>query len=154
MTAVHTDMKLFLNTHARRTTAFMVLLVWLFALTSGVVNACLLQEPEAHTHIIATAGYPAFADTTAIPGHAGDLADDHDDSHSPNAHCLKFCDDGSRSVPKHDVTPAQPDPGLAPLLVILWTADTPIVAALGNKDELLLPTQWLPIRVRFSRLAL
>ncbi|CAN5201457.1 hypothetical protein BH10PSE16_BH10PSE16_35730 [soil metagenome] len=148
-------MKLFPNTRARRNTAFMVLLVWLFALTSGVANACLLQAPEARTHIIATAGYPALADATAIPpGHAGDPADHHDDSHSFNAPCLKVCDDGSRSVPQHDVTPVQPDPGPAPLVLILWTADAPLVAALGNSGDLLLPTQWLPLRVRFSRLAL
>ena len=148
-------MKLFPNTRARRNTAFMVLLVWLFALTSGFANACLLQAPEALAHIIATAGYPALADAPAIPpGHAGDLADHHDDSHSFNAPCLKVCDDGSRSIPKHDVTVVQPDPGLAPLVVVLWTADAPIVAALGNRDDMLLSTQWLPLRVRYSRLAL
>ena len=36
-------MKLFPNTRAKRNTAFMVLLVWLFALASGVANACLLE---------------------------------------------------------------------------------------------------------------
>lgn len=148
-------MKLFSNTRARRNTAFMVLLVWLFALTSGVANACLLQAPEVHAHIIATAGYSALSDATAIlPVQAGDLADHHDDSPSSKAPCLKVCDDGSRSVPKYDVTLAQPDPGPAPLVVILWTADAPRVAALGNSDDMLLSTPRLPLRVRYSRLAL
>lgn len=144
-------MKLFSNTRSRRNTAFMVLLAWLFALTSGVANACLLQAPETQAHIIATAGYAAHADA---PGHAGNLADHHDDSHSFNAPCLKVCDDGSRSLAKHDVTVDQPDPGPAPVVGVLWTAEAPLVAALGNSDDLLPSTQCLPLRVRYSRLAL
>jgi hypothetical protein len=150
-------MKLFSNTRAKRNTAFMVLLVWLFALTSGIVNACLLQAPDthAHAHIIAAAGDPVLADAPAIPpGHAGDLADYQDDSQSINAPCLKVCDDGSRSVSKHVVTVAQADPGPAPRVVILWTADAPVVAALGNRDDLLPFMPRLPLRVRYSRLAL
>jgi hypothetical protein len=148
-------MKIFSNTRARRNTAFMVLLAWLFALTSGIANACLLQAPDAHAHIIATAGTPVPADAPAmLPGHAGDLADINDESQSFNAPCLKVCDDGSRSVPKHDVTVAQADPGPAPRVVILWTADAPIAAALGNRDDLLPSTPRLPLRVRYARLAL
>jgi hypothetical protein len=148
-------MKFFSNTRAKRNTAFMVLLVWLFALTSGIANACLLQAPDTHAHIIAAAGDPVLADAPAIPpGHAGDPADYNDDSQSINAPCLKVCDDGSRSVPKHDLTVAQADPGPAPRVVILWTADAPVVAALGNRDDLLPSMPRLPLRVRYSRLAL
>jgi hypothetical protein len=148
-------MKFFSNTRAKRNTAFMVLLVWLFALTSGIANACLLQAPDTHAHIIAAAGDPVLADAPAIPpGHAGDSADYNDDSQSINAPCLKVCDDGSRSVPKHDLTVAQADPGPAPRVVILWTADAPVVAALGNRDDLLPSMPRLPLRVRYSRLAL
>jgi hypothetical protein len=155
MLATRTDMKLFSNTRSRRNTAFMVLLAWLFALTSGVANACLLQAPETHAHIIATAGHPAIADAPALsPGHTGDLAGHHDDSPSFNAPCLKVCDDGSRSLPKHDVTVVQPDPGPAPLVVVLRTAEAPLVAALGNRDDLLPSTQGLSLRVRYARLAL
>jgi len=35
-------MKLFFNIRAKRNAALMVLLVWVFALASGVANACLL----------------------------------------------------------------------------------------------------------------
>lgn len=148
-------MKLFSNTRARRNTAFMVLLAWLFALTSGVANACLLQAPETHAHIVATAGNPAHADAPALStGHADDLVSHHDDSSSFSAPCLKVCDDGSRSLPKHDVTVVQPDPGPAPRVVVLWTAQAPLVAALGNRDDPLPSTQGLPLRVRYARLAL
>jgi len=148
-------MKLFSNTRARRNTAFMVLLAWLFALTSGIANACLLQAPATHAHMIATAGYPALADAPGIPtGPAGGVAGHNGDLHSDNAPCLKVCDEGSRSVPKHDVTAVQPDPGPAPRVVVLWTADAPLVAALGNRDDLLPSTQSLPLRVRYARLAL
>jgi hypothetical protein len=158
MFATRTDMKLFSNTRARRNTAFMVLLVllvWLFALTSGIANACVLQAPATPAHITATAGYPALADAPAIPtGPAGGVAGHNGDLHSDNAPCLKVCDDGSRSVPKHDVTVVQPDPGPAPRVVVLWTAEAPLVAALAQRDDLLLSTQWLPLRVRYARLAL
>jgi hypothetical protein len=148
-------MTLFSNTSSRRNTAFMVLLVWLFALTSGIANACLLQAPETHAHIIATAGNPGHADASAVsPGHTGDLVGHHDDSQTFNASCLKVCDDGSRSLPKHDVTVVQPDPGPAPLVKVLWTVQGPIIAALGNRHDLLPSTQCLPLRVRYSRLAL
>ncbi len=40
------------NARAKRNTASMMLLVLLFALTSGVANACLMQERATHNHTV------------------------------------------------------------------------------------------------------
>ena len=147
-------MKLFLNTRARRNATFMVLLVWLFALASGVANACMLEAREPHSHI-ATAEYSEAAHVPAIlPGHAGAVFDHDDGSHTAKAPCLKVCDDGSHSMPKPDLKVAQPDPGPAPLVAVLWTPAMPVILALGRVDDMQPATAGLPIRVRYSRLAL
>ncbi|WP_309678591.1 hypothetical protein [Polaromonas sp.] len=148
-------MKLFSNTRAKRNTALMVLLVWLFALASGVANACLLEARGTHSHA-ATAGSAGTTHAPAIvPGHAGAIADHDDDSHTLRAPCLKACDDGLHSFPKQDLTVAQTDPGPAPLVAVLWTAATPVVSSFRRMDDRQQPvTPELPIRVRYSRLAL
>lgn len=147
-------MKLFSSTRALRNTAFMVLLVWLFALASGVANACLLEARETHVHVgTAGASESAYA-PTIVPGHAGAVADGADDSSHFKPPCLKVCDDGSRSFPKQESTVDQFDPGPAPVVLVLWSAVAPVVPMLGQIDDVHPVMPGLPIRVRFSRLAL
>lgn len=151
---IPTTMKLFSNTRAKRNTAFMVLLVWLFALASGVANACLLEARQTHAHIATVASSEAAAHAFAIvPGHAGAVADGVDESHV-KAPCLKVCDDGTRSFPKQDSTVAQTDPGPAPLVLVLWNTVAPAIAAFPQRDVEPSATPEPPIRVRFSRLAI
>ena len=122
-------MKLFSNTCVKRNTAFMVLLVWLFALASGVANACLLEARETHSHV-STAGYSEAAQASVIlPAHAGAVADHVDDSHFKPP-CLKVCDDGTRSFPKQDSTVAQTNPGPALLVLVLWGTVSPVIPTL------------------------
>lgn len=149
-------MKLFSNTRAKRNTALMVLLVWLFALASGVANACLLEARGTHAHL-ATVELAETAHAPVVsPAHAGVVADHDrdDDSHASKAPCLKACDDGSHSLPKPDLAVAQADPGPAFLVAVLWTAATPVVSAFRRMDQMQPVTAELPIRVRYSRLAL
>ncbi len=148
------DMQLFSNTRIKRHTAFMVLLVWLFALASGLANACLLEVRETHSHVVA-AGFSGGAHVSAIlPGHAGAVADGVDESHF-KAPCLKVCDDGSRSFPKQKLTLAQSDPGPAPLLAVLWTTPAESVVLVSRSmDDPQPASPALPLRVLFSRLAL
>jgi hypothetical protein len=147
-------MQLFSSPQARRSTAFMVLLVWLFALASGVANACLLQAPKTHSHGLAAAKFSGKAHAPAGAAHAGAPASRGDEGHASAAPCQKVCDDGSRSVPQPDLKFAQPDPGPAPLVVVLWTATMPVVSAPGPMDDLQPATPGLPLRVRYARLAL
>lgn len=146
-------MKLSLSTRTKRRTAFLVLLGWLFALVSGVANACLLEARVTHTH----AAPFELSGTVQAPlvsaGHAGAVAG-HDDSHVAKAPCLKACDDGAHSLPKQDLTATQADPGPAPLMSILWTAVTPVAPTTWRMDDVQPALPERPIRVRYSRLAL
>jgi len=147
-------MKLFSNIRAKRNTAFMVLLVWLFSLASGVANACLLEARGTHSHVATAASSEATHAPVILPGHAGAVADHDDDLHTFKAPCLKVCDDGSRSFPKQDATVAQPDPGPALIVLVLWGAVAPVVPTLRQMDDRQPATPGLPLRVRYSRLAL
>lgn len=149
-------MKLFSNTCTKRNTAFVVLLVWLFALASGVVNACLLEARQTHSNISAAASFEAAQEHAIEPGHMSTVASHNAGSDTFKAPCLKVCDEGSRSfLPKLNATVAQIDLGAAPLVAVLWSAVAPIVATgLQKTDDLRPSTARPPIRVRYSRLAL
>ena len=151
------SMKIYSNTRNQRNTAFAVLLVWLFALASGVANACLLSVPETHslatTAALANTGVSALA-SVELAGHLNAKAGHDDDSNTDKAPCLKVCDDGSHSLPKTHTAVDQTDPGPAPLIAILWTASAPVVESPCRLDDLQIPMAEPPLRVRFSRLAL
>lgn len=146
-------MKLFYNIHAKRNTTLLVLLVWLFALASGIANACLLEARETHSHIAAGESSASANVSVIRPSHAGAVTDDAGESHL-KAPCLKVCDDGSRSFAKQDSAVAQNDPGPAFLVVTLWGTVAPIVPTLGQIDNEQPATPALPLRIRFSRLAI
>jgi len=151
---ISTAMKLFSNTRAKRNTALLVLLVWLFALTSGVANACLLEARQTHAHIATAASSEAATHASVIlPGHTGAVAHDVDEPHS-KAPCLKVCDDGTRSFPKQDGTIVQNDVGPAPLVHVLWGTVAPVIPTLYSLDEEQPAMPELPIRIRFPRLAI
>ena len=148
-------MKLLSNISAKRNTVLMVLLMWLFALASGMANACLLEVRQTHSHEDATAFFDAAQVPVIVPAHAGAVADESAVGESQlNAPCLKVCDDGARSFPNQVSTVAHADPGPAPLVLVLWSATAPDVPALGQIDDEQPVTPGLPVRVRFSRLAI
>ena len=153
VTGPHLDMNLFPDRDARRKTAFVVLLVWLFALASGVANACLLEERGTHSQI-AAAGSDGPAHAVAA-GHAG-VAVGHDAApHAAKAPCLKVCSDGAQSLVTQDSKVAQGDSGPPPRAVELWPeAKKPDLLARGSAGDNPAATVGPPIRVRFSRLAL
>ena len=91
-------MKLFSNTRAKRNTAFVALLAWLFALASGVVNACQLEARETHSHVAVTGSQAHAHVPTESAGHGVALASDDDDSDTSKTPCLKCCCDGSGSM--------------------------------------------------------
>ena len=146
-------MNLFSNICTKRTIALMVLLAWMFALASGVANACLLEARETHSHTVTAKSSEAAYESVIFPSHAGAVADGVGESHS-KAPCLKVCDDGSRSFPKQDSTVAQNNPGPALLVGILWGTVAPVVPTLRQIDDEQPAKPVLPIRVRFSRLAI
>jgi hypothetical protein len=142
------------STRSKRHTALLVLLGLLFALVSGVANACLLKARVTHVH----AGPVALSETAQAslvsPGHAGVVAGHGgDDSHAAKAPCLKACEDGAHSLPRQDLKATQADPGPAPLLSILWTA-SPAATAPRRMDDAQPALPERPVRVRYPRLAL
>lgn len=119
------DMNRYFSRRRMRSTAFMVLLAWLFAVASGVANACLLEAPH-HDHVSAAGA--SMADLPAhLASHAGDIAAHSDDVHTSSAPCQKVCDDTPQSLPKALSGLDQTNPGLAPPIVLLWSATAPIV---------------------------
>lgn len=146
-------MKLAFSTRNKRHTAFLVLLGWLFALVSGVANACLLEARATHAHAAPVEWSETAQASLVSPGHAGVVAGHDGDPNAAKALCLKACDDGARSLPKQDLTATQADPGPAPLMSILWTA-SPAATAPRRMDDAQPALPERPVRVRYSRLAL
>lgn len=146
------------NHQTRRRTAIAMLLVWLFVLASGVVNACALQDTGTHDHArpdetVAVALSTATIGITA--GHLGIVASHDGDSDPSTPPCLKACDEGTHSLlTKAPSGTDLTDPGLAPLTAIVWIA-LPSVDAVPRRDiDAQPPPSGPPARLRFSRLTL
>ena len=149
------------NSRTRRNTACAMLFVWLFALASGVANACLLEPHGAHDHGSPLSHLSASGTTLGLAGdHAQGFAhDDGDSDPGPGPapakeSCLKACDDGSHSLLKQAYSFDLADPGLAPLVAAAWAAEVHLAPASGRPHDFQLPERGPPVRVRFSRLAL
>jgi len=147
-------MKFFAHTRTKRTTAFVVLLVWLFALASGVANACSLETSRPHS--MAAEGSAAMTShaPAELHAHSGAGAGHHDVSDSTKESCLKVCDDGTHTVRNMQSGVDHTDPGPAPLIATLWTASPPVIVVPHQLDDLAPSIVWPPFRVRYSRLAL
>jgi hypothetical protein len=151
-------MKFFADTRTKRNTAFVVLLVWLFALASSVANACLLETDEPHSTMArnspATTSQAPAEVPAEVPARLGIDAGHHDDKDGTKESCLKVCDDGTRTLPKAYSGVDHNDPGPALLVATLWTASPHVVSAPRRADDLAIPIVGPPLRVRYSRLAL
>lgn len=146
-------MKLFSNPLAKRKAAVMVLLAWVFALASGVANACLLETTTTHAHGVAAASAGAYA-SAVTAGHTGAVADHGNKSPTAKAPCLKVCDDSSNALPTQPGM-TQADTGPVSLIRVLWpVAAADDVAAFPVSDAARPALPELALRVRYSRLAL
>ena len=149
-------MKPFSNHRTRRHTTFVAILVWAFALASGMANACLLETQGKHAHIAAhhqSDSHHAHVNDS-LAGDAIAVDHDDDDADASKESCLKACDDGSNGPIKLQTGVDWTDPGLAPFVVFAWIATTPIASAPRRFDELLVPAVGPPFRLRYSRLTL
>ena len=147
-------MKPFQNHRTKRNTVFAVMLVWLFALASGMANACLLESPGTHTHT-SRADHPEAAGSLhALAGHSAGVDDHDDDSDAARESCLKTCDEGSNAPVKLQIGSDLSDPGAAPLVAIVWDTSTRTASRSFSLDDLQPPLLGPPFRVRYSRLTL
>ena len=123
-------MKFFANTRIKRNTAFVVLLVWLFALASSVANACFLETHEPHSRAAKASAPPTTHAAAEVLAQRGSNAGHADDSDSSKESCLKVCDDGTHTLAKAYSDFDHNDPGPAPLVTTLWTGSLHVVSAL------------------------
>ena len=121
------------KTRSRRRTAWLVLMAWLFALSAGVANACLLERPGVPAHVAVEHG--GAPDAPATP-------------------CLKLCDDGTRLLVKLPSGVDHTEPDAAPLVAVVWSLTVPVAMAPRAPGHRQGGLPELPIRVRYSRLAL
>ena len=147
-------MKFFAVTRTKRTTAFVVMLVWMFALASSVANACLLETAEPQSRAAKKSAATTTQAATESLARLGSDAGHHGDLDGTKESCLKVCDDGARALPKADSSVDHNDPGPAPVVATLWTASQHVVSAPRRADDLATPIVGPPLRVRYSRLTL
>ena len=134
-----------------------MLFVWLFALASGVANACLLEQHGERDHESPLAHLSASSTTLGLAGdHAQGLADDdgNTDPGPAKESCPKAYDKGSQSLLKHAYTFDHADPGLAPLVATAWAAEVRLAPASGRPHDFRLRESGPSIRVVLARLAL
>jgi len=154
-------MKSFSNKRTRRNTAVAALVVWLFALSSGIANACLLEAPNKHSHShththshSAKAGPELHHRHGGLTEHSVAVDSDAHDSDVPKDACLKACDEGSKAPIKLQASSDLLDPGMPRVVTVVWDAATPVACTPSEMDDLQPPIVGPPFRVRYSRLAL
>jgi hypothetical protein len=147
-------MKFFIHTRAKRNTAFVVLLVWLFALGTSVANACLLETHEPHSSVAENTATTTSHAPAELLAQMGTDAAHHDDWDGTKESCLKVCDDRTHALPKANTGVDHTDPGPAPLIATLWTGSPNVVSAPPRLDDLAIPALGPPFRIRYSRLTL
>ena len=157
------NMNPFASTRTRRRIAFAVLLVWLFAVASGVANACLLEAsdgspaPGVHAHpaMAASAASAAPGDPTAVPAGHFEAGGGHDDDTRAAAPlCLKVCDEGSTALLKLQAPVDLSDPGMAPLVAVVWNPAASGTSGPCWRVDAQPPPAGPPFRDRYCRLAL
>ena len=148
-------MNRFLNSGTKHTTTALVLIAWLFALASGIANACLLEARGIHSHV---AGDQESPHAHVVPERSAQATniDSDIDASSPTYKtlCLDACDNRTNALPKQNAGVDQPL--LAPLAVIaiVWIANQSIVSTVRLDRDNHADPFGIPIRVRYSRLTL
>lgn len=143
--------------HHRRAVriARVMLAVWLFALASSWVNACVLESRSGLHHdghlgsalevLHADAGVPVAAADEGLADH---------DGHGPRALCQSVCDDEQTTLPKV-VAPAVPDlgpPGIVPTEP--WSFCAAQAQFSSGCPKAAAPPPEAPVAIRFLRLTI
>lgn len=136
-----------------RLAAIHMLLVWLFALGTGIVNACIVAPEARHAEMTALA---ALDEGMEMHGHDhAAMAQDDPLPDAGMAPCAKFCAEEATSVP---VAKLLSDPLHAlwlapPSTVTLVVAATPQVLRIASAPAALASAR-IPIPIAFLRLTL
>ena len=132
-------MEFFTDTRTKRHTAFVMLLMWLFALASLAANACFLETDQPHSRTAKRLVATTVQAPAGLHTQSGADAGHHDGSDGTKESCLKVCDYRTHTLSKACAGVDHTDPALALPVATLWTG---------------IPNVGPPLRVRYSRLAL
>ena len=148
-----------------RRTAWATLVVWLFALTSGVVNACVLTPSGSAERAV---WQVSRVDIAVHDAHAATRPDGKDGSRhdqgasvvhhghgqeSGTASCLKFCDDESSAIAKVKLPVV--DLGSSLLTVVEPWNTIAATSSVGVRQSLARPgSHGPPLVIRYLRLTL
>ena len=144
-----------------RQTACLTLFAWMFALLSGVVNACLTQ-PDAQAGLgpiplqaDLLVGNAAGRVTRQVErtDHLGADEDDRRGHHSAEEGCLKFCDEESSAVAKRSAQLSDVA-GLVFLVSLHWLSAAPVAAAAEGTPVERPASVGPPLFVRLLRLTI
>lgn len=138
----------------RHRTASTMLVFWLFAVASGLANACLSQPGQTHLHGWAASLPLEVRASMVSPGHLGADADHPENAGTAKGACLKFCGDGAQAIVKLTAGIDHLDLPMAPRWALAWTTRQAAAAPTSTWQELPAPSPGLPLRTRFARLAL
>ena len=144
------------NIRINRISAFATLLVWVFALVSGVANACLLEAPRTSLQTEAIEQIKQQGETHVGFSRQAEIEADLDraeDTNTSKQPCLKACDDNSRSLPQK-YSAGQVDPEQPIIVAVLWSLAEPIRLQYIQPSGTQHVESLLPLRVVYSRLAL
>lgn len=156
-------LKLPFTSRQRRYTACMTLFAWMFALVSGVANACLIHpgapgetgSDSSQAEVMdASALRPAKRDAEPVHHHADhDRGDGGRASDGSKAGCLKFCADESTALIKSKAAQADVS-GLIFLTSVQWQLPAR-VAVVWQRPPVERPaTVGPPVFIRLMRLTI
>ncbi|MBA4177726.1 MAG: hypothetical protein C0505_14395 [Leptothrix sp. (in: Bacteria)] len=146
-----------LSFHRRRLQRIvgLTLVGWVFALASGVVNACLsAPEPTPRSGLAQqiSVGKAARDAHVSDTGHAAAASSPHDRSATSDS-CRKFCDDKTSALPKSLSSPADLPASLV-VAFIDWPLDVLGVSAAALWLRWQTAAQGPPLVIRLQRLTL
>ena len=144
----------FPNTRTKRRTVYTLLLVWFFALGSGWANACLLQERGTHWHGPSDKESLNAQASRVSPGHVGVDSDHAENAGPAKSACLKVCGDDNQTIVKLASSVDLANVAMAPPTVLTWADSLATAEQAHAWLELPAPSPGVPLRTRFSRLAL
>ncbi|MBU0590408.1 MAG: hypothetical protein KJ852_12165 [Gammaproteobacteria bacterium] len=147
-------MSFFSNIRIKRRIASAMVLVWMFALSTGWANACVLQDSGTHIHESDASSSFAVEVPIVSPGHAGADSGHEENSDVGKSACLKVCGDGAKTIGKSTSSFDLTTYALAPPPAITWIERLTVATASNSLLETPTPESAVPLRTRFSRLVL
>jgi hypothetical protein len=144
----------FSNTRTKHRTVVAVLLVWLLALASSWANACQLQDRGSHFDNVSEAASRVGHASFVLAGHRAGVATHTPSFDSGKDAKLNDCADEIQTIVKLPSSINLIDVAMAPPVALAWAAH--LTATTAERSALALPAPGpaLPLRTRFSRLAL